>query len=77
MSNEHYWLQTAKRGENKVYHVGYLPLDESSYFQGQAVMNWDVINRAKLAWNAYTSKLVHLKQRRLGPFKYEYIMEKR
>ena len=65
MSRVDRWLETATRGKVLVYHIGYLPSDRTD----------PAIDReAEDALKLFELGLVHLVQRRMDPFLYEYRM---
>jgi hypothetical protein len=75
------WLRKANRGDEFIYHKGFLMTDRASFFQlGGTVMsipNVDIDKTAKLAMEASDNNQVCLVQRKLGEAEYEYVALKR
>ena len=63
-------IRNLNKGERLTYHIGFLPRDRNT------TMNKIVGPLARAAYRAYEESLVLLVQRRIGDFKYEYILEK-
>lgn len=59
-------------GEVHIYHTGMLAMDRGKTGKGA-----EVADRAVAAYRAYQSGLVHLVQKRLGPYKYQYMAVRR
>lgn len=72
-----YRLRTLKRGERYVYHTGYLPMGRASYpIYERKYTKEEAAVISKIADEALTlsnKRRVHLVQRRLKDFTYDYI----
>lgn len=66
-----YWLKQAKRGDKKVYYVGYLAPDR--YF----AINISLEHLVEALLHAFKLKQVFLFQRRLGKGRFEYQVARR
>lgn len=64
-------------GRPIVYYRGYLMRDAEPILGKKILQNYDVIRLRDHVMEMYEDGRVHLTQRRLGDFDYEYIMTKR
>lgn len=64
------WLEHARRGDRFLYYTGFLAIDTE-----HGHTSW-VIPIANQAWRASEEGKVHLVQRKLKPYVYQYIAER-
>lgn len=71
------WIKEANVGQTYIYYQGRLDIDRGSCVGDLWLSNYSVDELGKLAYDAFTSKKLHLFQRKLHDNEYQYIAMKR